>query len=78
MSSGSLLSLCLGEPEDGVVRVLLVLNLMFASPCSENIVYFLYMLYSGNIVYKKIYKKRIRVKAGTNIIKRDVDLVKRR
>ena len=33
MSSGSLLSLCLGEPEDGVVGVFLFLNVMFASPC---------------------------------------------
>ena len=33
MSSGSPLSLCLGKPEDGVIRVFLFLNVMSASPC---------------------------------------------
>ena len=51
-SSGSLLSLCLGEPEDGVVWVFLFL---IVSPC---LLVVLYMLYSENIVYKKKKRKK--------------------
>ena len=57
-SSGSLLSLCLGEPEDGVLRVFLVLNVMFASPCLL-VVYIVcrkYCLY----IYKKVAVKVLK------------------
>ena len=53
MSSGSLLSLCLGEPEDGVVRVFLFLNVIFASPCFL-VVYVVFQ----KILFIKNFKKR--------------------
>ena len=53
VSSGSLLSLCLGEPEDGVVRVFLFLNVIFASPCFL-VVYVVFQ----KILFIKNFKKR--------------------